>query len=163
LESASGGESLWELIGKLEKGTAAARYTAANKLGKLGDSSAIDPLIDALDDEDDKVRDNVIFALGELGAVKAAPRLIRLLKSDGNDRIRKSAAKALGMMRVADAVDVLITSLNDADFRVRKSAARALGRIGDKKALPALQKALDDPNYTVTKYVEDAIDRLTGL
>lgn len=156
-------ENIDELLAKLGSDSPAVRYTAANKLGKLGDESAIDPLIDAMDDEDEKVRDNVIFALGELRALKSSHRLIRLVKSDKSDRIRKSAAKALGLMKAADALDALIGALKDTDFRVRKSAARSLGKIEDIKALPALREALKDPNYTVTKYVEDAIERLSGL
>lgn len=152
-----------DLIEKLKSGSAPARYTAANKIGKSGDAAAADHLIDALDDEDEMVRDNVIFALGELSAVKAAPHLARILRRDKSARVRKSAAKALGMMKAESSVGALCQALRDEDFKVRKSAARALGRIGDAKALPSLKDALKDPDLTVSKYVEDAIERLTGL
>lgn len=154
---------LEDLLDKLKNGSAPVRYTAANKLGKLGVKDAIDHLIDALDDEDEMVRDNVIFALGELEGTKAVPRLVRTLKSDKSPRVRKSAAKSLGMIKAVPAVGALVAALADPDFKVRKSAARALGRIGDKSAVPALTTALQDPDYTVVKYVEDAIERLTGL
>jgi len=156
-------EDLEDLLEKLASGSAPVRFTAANKLGKLGDPAAVDRLMDALDDEDEKVRDNVIFALGELKAKKAAARLIKLVKKDNSERIRKSAAKALGLIKAPEAVDALIGALKDDDFRVRKSAARSLGGIGDKRAISALRAAMDDPNYTVTKYVEDALERLNGL
>jgi len=149
-----------ELLAKLKDGSAPARFTAANKLGKLGDRKAVLPLIAALDDEDDKVLDNVIFALGELGDARAVPHLVRVLGRNKSERARKSAAKALGMLGSRDAVDALIAALKDTDFKVRKSAARSLGQIGDRKAVPALKSAMNDPDYTVVKYVEDALDRL---
>jgi len=156
-------EIMEELLDKLKNGSTAIRYTVANKLGKMGDKTAVGPLIEAIDDPDDKVVDNAIYALGELGDRKAIPRLIRALRSGKNERIKKSAAKALGMLAAKEAVDTLISALSDEDFRVRKSAARSLGQIGDKNAVPALKKALGDPNFTVTKYVEDAIERIQGL
>jgi HEAT repeat protein len=152
-----------ELITKLKTGTAPSRYTAANKLGKLGDKAAVNHLLLSLDDEDAKVADNVIFALGELGDQKAVPPLIKVLNHSKSDRLRKSAAKALGLLGSKEAVDSLISALNDPDFKVRKSAARSLGQLGDKKAIPALKKAMQDPDFTVDKYVDDALDRLEGL
>lgn len=148
------------LVEKLKSSSAPARYAAANKLGKLGDKAAVLHLIDALHDEDEKVGDNVIFALGELGDLRAIPHLIKLLKSSKSERLRKSAAKALGMMHSETSVDALIGALKDPDFKVRKSAARSLGQIGDKKAVPALMEAQKDPDYTVVKYVDDALDRI---
>lgn len=156
-------ETLDELLDKLGNDSVPVRYAAANKLGKLGDRVAVPYLIAALDEEDDKVKDNLIYALGELGDHSAVPVLSRILRKDKSDRLRKCAAKALGMLGSATAVEDLISALNDEDFKVRKSAARALGQIGDKRAVPALKKALDDPDYTVTKYVEDALDRLSDI
>ncbi len=156
-------DNLEGLLDKLKSPSAPARYSAANKLGKLGDGKAVGPLIAALYDEDEKVGDNVIFALGELGDVKAVPHLMKLLGSSKSSRLRKSAAKALGILRSRDCVDALVKALKDEDFKVRKSAARSLGQIGDNKAVPALKAAMNDPDYTVVKYVEDALDRLSGL
>ena len=149
-----------ELFTKLKEGSAPGRFTAANRLGKMGDKKAVDHLIAALDDEDDKVLDNVIFALGEIGDARAVPHLVRMLGRSKSGRARKSAAKALGMLCSKDAVNALVRALKDEDFKVRKSAARSLGQIGDRAAVPALKEAMSDPDYTVVKYVEDALDRL---
>jgi len=152
-----------ELLNKLRNGAAPVRYTAANRLGKLGDKTAVNYLLVALDDEDEKVADNVIFALAELGDQKAVFPLMKVLKHSGSDRLRKSAAKSLGMLKSRDSVEALVAALKDPDFKVRKSAARSLGQIGDRRAVPALRAAMADTDFTVVKYVEDALDRLEGL
>jgi len=154
-------DTLDELLDKLSSDSVPIRYAAANKLGKLGDKGAVPYIIAALDDTNEKVKDNLIFALGELGDISAVNVLAKILATDKSDRLRKCAAKALGLIGSATATDDLISALGDDDFKVRKSAARALGQIGDKRAIPALKKALDDPDYTVTKYAEEALDRLS--
>ncbi len=80
-----------------------------------------------------------------------------------SDRLRKSAAKARGLIGSKEAVEPRAAALRDPDFKVRKSAARSLGQIGDKKAVPALKEAMKDTDLTVLKYVEDSLDRLGAL
>lgn len=147
---------------KLKHGDAPARYTAAARLGKLGDKNAVEHLLAALADLDQMVLDNVIFALGELGDARAVYPLIRLVRTGGSERLRKSAAKALGLLGNPDAIDALVVALSDKDFKVRKSAARSLGQIGDERAAPALAAAVDDPDYTVGKHAQEALARINS-
>jgi phycocyanobilin lyase alpha subunit len=54
---------------------------AARALGKLADQRAIADLLDALEDEDDGLREAAARALGDLGAAAAVPALCRRLAS----------------------------------------------------------------------------------
>ncbi len=71
--------------------------------------------------------------------------LVRLL-SDGEARIRRRAALAIGRVGLAEAVPSLVTLLGDTDPEVRQMAAFALGLIGDASAREPLVAALRDPS-----------------
>jgi HEAT repeat protein len=69
------------------------RWGAAQGLGRLRDIRALDPLLDALHDEDWRVRFKAAWALGELGDRRALPALRRLSR-DPSETVRDSAEKA---------------------------------------------------------------------
>jgi HEAT repeat protein len=68
--------------------------------------------------------------------VQAVPPLIAALK--GADRVRASAARALGNIRDARAVEPLIYVLKDMNPSVREASAHALGDMRDPRAVTAL-------------------------
>jgi cyclophilin family peptidyl-prolyl cis-trans isomerase/HEAT repeat protein len=82
--------------------------------------------------------------------------LIRLL-NDGEARVRRRAALALGRVGLPEAADALTTLLADAEVDVRQMAAFALGLIGDAAARPALQAALGDMNPLVQGRAAEAL------
>ena len=152
------------------------RIFSAEALGLIADSSAIQFLVHALQDSDEKVRKNASIALNRIGDKSALEYLVnelndskyfnrtnaaqalgiigdstilpQLLKSlnDSNDYIRKYAAEAIGQIRDASSVPALVTKLNDDSPIVRNSSAQALGRIRDNSAVPYLLKALINDN-----------------
>ena len=72
------------------------RWKAAESLGRLKDPRGADPLIDALFDDDDRVRKKVAWALGEIGDQRAlAPlrQLYRIEKQDQRDVIEEAIAR----------------------------------------------------------------------
>ena len=70
------------------------------------------------------------------------PDLIRLL-SDGEARIRRRAAIAVGRVGLTEGVPALVKVLEaDADAEVRQMAAFALGLLGDAAAVPPLRAAV---------------------
>jgi HEAT repeat protein len=72
------------------------RSNAALALGMIGDSNAIDPLIEVLEDDgDSKVRSSSAEAIGQIGDPRAADALIKSVKDDESDSVRSSAAEAL--------------------------------------------------------------------
>jgi HEAT repeat protein len=71
------------------------------------------------------------------------PDLTRML-SDGEARIRRRAALAIGRVGLRDGVQPLLGILNDPDPEVRQMAAFALGLLGDARARDPLVAALGD-------------------
>jgi HEAT repeat protein len=96
---------------------------------------AVDPLIEALKDEDDRVRVAAATSLGLIGDPKAVDSLIEALKdesliTDDAWRARYSAAASLGDIGDLRAIDPLTyAASNDEEDRVRIAAVEALEKI----------------------------------
>jgi HEAT repeat protein len=119
----------------LENGKPEERRAAAKALGAIATDACALPLIAALHDSDDYVREHSAESLGKIGPA-AAP-----------------------------ATDRLMEMLKDPFDRARRDAARTLGQIGApaKKAIPALKAlAIDDPEEMVRNAAESAVKRLGG-
>ncbi|MCQ1536924.1 NACHT domain-containing protein [Methanosarcina sp. KYL-1] len=106
----------------------------------------LQPLINALKDEDEEVRKLASEALGNLNSEIALYPLIDALKSE-DGMVRRLAAEALGRIKSEKALEPLIelTLGDNVDF-VRGEAARALGKIKSEKAIEPLITALTDEN-----------------
>ena len=85
--------------------------------------------------------------------------LLRLL-NDGEARVRRRSALALGRVGLRDAVEPLGALLSDEDPDVREMSAFALGLIGDKDARPALLEALRDGDPRVQGRAAEALGAL---
>lgn len=98
-------------------------------------------LLQAVDDENDRVRSEAIYAAGVIGrAPLTADQVARLTKAlDHYDpAIRAAAARVIGRLEIAEAADALIKAVNDSQAEVRYASIRALGAIGAKTAVTAL-------------------------
>ncbi len=71
--------------------------------------------------------------------------------------VRRSAARALGAIGDAGAVEALVEVLKDEDEYVRGSATSALGSIGDPRAVEALKEALKDEDEYVRRSAARAL------
>jgi HEAT repeat protein len=90
------------------------------------DTSAVEPLVAALKNDDPAVRRQAVIALGDLGDRRATGDIIRSLK-DSDDDVRLEAVVALGKIGDSRAVEPLIEKLKSYDyFYVRKKAAYTL-------------------------------------
>ena len=127
-------------------------------MGQLGDKRAVDPLINALADDEYQVRQAAAEALGQLGDKRAVDPLIKALV-DGHSDVRKAAAEALGQLGDV-AVDPLTKILLDDNSDIRRSAAEALGQLGDKRAVDPLINALADDEYWVRQAAAEALGQL---
>ncbi len=113
--------------------TVKVRRHASYALGKIEDPRGVEPLIQALKDEDTIVRKNAITYLGEMGVLRTVEPLIQALKDVDGD-IRASAANALGQIGDERAIKPLIQVMrNDKSEFVRKDASLALTMIEKKK------------------------------
>jgi HEAT repeat protein len=102
-------------------------------------------LLQAVDDENPKVRLEAIYATGVIAkAPLPADEVTRLTKAlDHYDpAIRTGAARVIGRLKIAEAGDVLIKAINDSQPDVRYAAMRALGAIRDARAAGALTEQL---------------------
>jgi HEAT repeat protein len=132
----------------------------------LGDSRAVEPLAQALkDDESVEVRKKAAEALGELGDPRAVEPLAKALKDDESVEVREEAAEALGELGDSRAVEPLAQALKDDEsVEVRKKAAEALGELGDSRAIEPLAQALkDSDSESVRIKAVKAFDKLGDL
>jgi len=150
-QSGNGDPKLQDNVKMLREGDVNERQRAAIALGASGNSNAVEPLIEALEDEDDFVRNFVVRALGSIGDARALEPLVKATE-DPNLLVRRSAVAALGNLGNPEAFDPLIKAFNDGHFMVRRSAAAALGSLGDPRAIDSLIEALGDKDT----YINDA-------
>ena len=145
------------------------RHRAIEILGRLGKDAqdAVPHLIDALRDSEPQIRRNAAWALGRVGsgARSALPALL-VTANDGEWDVRADAVWAVGKVtsreQNADAVDALITALDDPSHHVRWSAAWSAARIGSaaEAAVPALIDLLEDPNWKLRASAASALARI---
>ncbi|MBZ0297299.1 MAG: HEAT repeat domain-containing protein [Anaerolineae bacterium] len=117
------------------------RYAACG-LGMLKNPRAINSLIYALADADERVRWDAAVALAKIGS-RAVHSLI-IASQYGAPLVRAGAINALAWIRDERVVDVVAAALRDKNVHVRTRAAFALGWIGDETAVEPLQWALRD-------------------
>ena len=107
-----------------------------------------EPLIQALQDENNNVRLSVIRILGELGGAWTLMPLMNMLRAT-KWRVRSYAATTLGELGNQEAVPYLIGTLKDIAWQVRTHVAFALGKLGDCSAIPPLEHTLQDSDWGV--------------
>ena len=165
-----------QAIANLRSPDLSLRYYAAWWLGKFRVRlpDAVDALIAALEDEDDKtelggypLRRNAARALGKLGNMKAVPGLIQCLECS-DFYVREAAAQSLEMLRAIDATPALMQLLDGgvaAGVQVPgrphltqpyEAVIEALGAIGATEALAIIQTILRafSPTSTVCRQIE---------
>ncbi|MBF0553402.1 MAG: HEAT repeat domain-containing protein [Nitrospirae bacterium] len=185
------GEALLvELLGKFKCTEAAARLIAllrgsyrdirrgaAKALVEIADESAVDPLIEALEDEDCHVKKHVVYALRKLGNKKAFFPILDLLDTEKCEDVVDEAVKALiGMdsskflksvdfypkklkryiARYASDEEVLLRLAINDDEELRIAAMRRLSSLRPdediSRAVAArLETDLNDPNPEIRR------------
>lgn len=110
------------------------RKAAAEALGKIGDSSAVPALMEALRYSEYDVRTNAAKALVKIGK-SAVPYLIKAL-GDSNQNARVYAAEALGNINDKSALKALEYIMkNDPEKVVRKAAFNASAKIRSSRGI----------------------------
>ncbi len=105
------------------------RKYAAEALGDLKDERAVDPLVEALNDEVGDIRQRAYDSLIKIGA-PSVPTLIPLLASE-EDEPRQFATEIIRKIGKA-AVEPLAIALEEADERLKKRILKVLDRMGYK-------------------------------
>lgn len=124
--------------------------------GRLGATR----IIEALQNEDEGIREGAAYALGKLKIREAVNPLIQAIK-DQNENVRKEAVMALGRIGDSRAVIPLIKVLEGEDaINVQCAAAKALGVIGDPKAFQPLISALEVEEVFLQSDAASALGKL---
>jgi HEAT repeat protein len=121
----------------------------------------VSSLLQAIDDDNPKVRLEAIYAFGVLAkpplTAEQQGRLVKAL-DHYDPAIRSGAARAIARQRFPDTGDSLIKAVNDSNTEVRYSAMRALGAIHDQRAVAALTE-----QFAFYRKGEGAWSALDGL
>ncbi len=155
-------DSIIELLGK--DPIWHVRVNAIIALTKFDDLRILQPLIDALYDEDTDVQRYAINGLIKLEDYSLNPLLKKL--KDEKWQIRAISAETLGKIGNPLAEPylraLLVEPTADKNPYVRGKIAEALGELGEETSIPALNEALHDKYFIVRNRALEALD-LIGL
>jgi HEAT repeat protein len=143
------------LIKAIEHRNEYIRRRAIEALGRIGDPSAIDPLIQAMREQKD--RNITVRALGEIGDPRAVEPIIQMGNTHWNGA---TVAQALAKIGDPRAVPYLIKMLKHDGWSARKNAVIALSKIEDRRAILPLIEILDDESRWVRQSVAIALGEL---
>lgn len=104
------------------------RAACAKTLGDFADTGSLQALEEALEDHS-LVRLQAVIALGRLGQSAAGPSLLSLF-SDAQPEIRYQAVRAIGALKLDDAIRHVEPLLDDKDELVRRGAEQTLTDLG---------------------------------
>jgi len=158
------------LMGLLSHSDTKVRIKAVDALGYVGDSRAVEPLIKALGDSNQFVREHAARNLGcdyhsSLGcdSSKTISPLIDVL-DDEDVFVRVEAARSLGENpRPAAREPLEALARRDERWEVRHAAVEALGRISQEESIPVLEALLDDEEEIVRVATRRALRRLSAM
>jgi hypothetical protein len=108
------------------------REQTLNSLAEAGNIDALKTLEDVLRGDDELIRDNAAYGLGQLAR-----------KNQENQQL------------VDEVTKLLRGYINDENTRVQISSIRALGWIGKREDIPLLRPFLEDDNSATVSYTED--------
>jgi HEAT repeat protein len=134
---------------------------------KASAAYAVPELIEALQDDNAKVRESAVKALLKIGpaAVEATTPLIERLE-DPDEWVKRYAATALGEVAAGQtqAIPPLIQALQSTDFYLRRAAAEALGEFGPlaNEAVPDLLNLLKDENEKLRRAAAISLVKIGG-
>jgi HEAT repeat protein len=143
---AMGTDVVPKLIQGLHHDNPYVRSWTAQALGKIGDETAIAPLLKATKDVVGDVRSKAIESLSRMKKLPQENFETMLLEALGDDNpiVRASAASALGRFSSDKVVEQLCRTLSDSWYEVRESAAFALGEIENPRSVESLINSLQD-------------------
>lgn len=119
----------------------------ARVLGRIGDSRAVEPLLNALAGTTYVSRQAVLEALGGLRDQRAIPALQRAL-ADDTAGVREAAVRGLDTLAASQTIPQLVEALSDPAPAVREAAGAALEHMGPQ-VLQAMMPSLDNPDWRV--------------
>ncbi len=147
------------------------RLKAAIMLGRLADGRAVEPLCQALLDENYIVRAAAARALSNLGYPKAGPAVAPLFELAAAEResfVQKEIDAALTSLIGEESLEVYLQAAGNLEPKIRRLALKMLTTIEDNRARQALVRALGDEDDLVNQEAERCVlaipaDRIDAL
>lgn len=120
--------ALQPLMQLLVRGESLGAASAAKALGGIGDSSAVDVLIQVLETRHKwwQIRKNAAIALGLIGEKKAVKPLINAMQDQYSPDIRIGAAESLSKLGDSTAIEYLKVLKDDENINVRIAVESAI-------------------------------------
>lgn len=148
------------------------RLACADALGRIGDKYAVAPLINVVQDENEKsvyVKESATFALGLLGDISAIDPLVSIIEAkqgiyDKFSFLKEKIVEALGKLNINNqrVLKVFKMSLMDSSPMVRINTIEALMNSEYDEAPDLIRTALHDPDEEVSKNALIALYNLIG-
>lgn len=133
------------------------RRFAVRSLGLLGDSQAIPMIIETLsNDKDEFTRGAAAYTLAQLADPQAVNTLQRAY-NDPHNWVRRAVIDALGDLKLADCIPLLLHGLNDKNGSVRGLAVFELGhfeppQLREYKVIPQLIDTLKHDEEPIARF-----------
>ena len=148
------------------------RLACADALGRIGDRFAVRPLINLVEDEEEKsvyLKESATFALGILGDTSAIDPLVAILESkhgvlDKFSFLKEKIVEALGKLNInsTKVMKALKSSLMDSSPMVRINAIEAIMNSEEPNAVELIKPSLNDEDDEVKKNALIALYNLIG-
>ena len=148
------------------------RLACADALGKIGDKYAVAPLIDLMQDEEEKsvyLKESAVSALGILGDSRAVDPLVSILEAkqgflDKFSFLKERVIEALGKLNINSSKinKALKQSLYDVSPMVRINAIEAIMNSDEEDAVDTIRPCLNDDDKEVKKNALIALYNLEG-
>lgn len=151
------------IIKLLKNGTPEMRINLTRFLSIIGDERASEQLIENLNDDNHRVVEYSISALGGLKIERAFDKISEKLYHP-DPEVRERSATVLSTIDSKKAVFPLIERLDKLEYYgfVTRTIVNVLGNIGDKNAVEAIIKKLDDPEKTIRWAAAEALGKIGG-
>lgn len=154
-----GEKAIEPLITLLKSNDKMLRYYAAQAMSKIRDERVVNALIEALQDKEWIVRNNVANSLIKLGHISLKP-IMKSLMSQNEER-RFWARKIIEIIGKYDLSKIANILINDMDSEMRYFAAYTLSLIGNESCQNEIISAiLNDPSEWVRKYSITALSKI---
>lgn len=150
--------ALVPLVDALEHSDPSVRFAASTALKQFG-STAVDPLLDALNSGSAARRIGVVETLGGIGDTKAMEPLIAVFRSEEPDKVRMAAAEALIQLGDPAVIPPFVEEMMNVDSDLRFASADALVEMGEAAVEPLLS-ALEAGDAEEAWIVADTLGRI---
>ena len=148
------------------------RLACADALGRIGDRYAVKPLIDVVEDDEEKsvyLKESATFALGLLGDTSTIDPLVAILESkqgflDKFSFLKEKIVEALGKLNFNNkkVIKALKGSLMDSSPMVRINAIEAIMNSEDEDSVDFIKPCLQDEDDEVKRNALIALYNIVG-